>query len=372
MNHADEIPPPPPSEIGTVLNPDGEPRQLEGLSKADIGAKIKDLKQQLCHLAAENYDGSRFVFPGAHPVSLTREMLQQTLCRQRYYVCEKSDGVRYLLMADRDGDTYLVDRKCQFTKVDVQLQHRGERHRNTLLDGELISERSDDTEGEISTAFIMYDSLSIKGNSVVSLPLPDRLAAISSMVLMHGSKASKFSLRLKHMYDKSAVGFLWEEIVPKQRHGNDGLIFTAVDQPYTRGTDFSLIKWKPPQLNSVDFVVEVVRSGHIRAQKLYIGKDGRHVELFHPFKKWINLSENEMKAIDVKGGTCIVEAAWNFDGITENPPPPLSDGKKSKGAWKVLRIRDDKKDPNHVSVLETIWTSIQDHVLVKELQQSLS
>lgn len=39
-------------------------------------------------------------------------------------------------------------------------------------------------------------------------------------------------------------------------HNNDGLIFTRVfDSPYKPGTCDYIIKWKPPQMNSIDFLV---------------------------------------------------------------------------------------------------------------------
>ena len=38
-------------------------------------------------------------------------------------------------------------------------------------------------------------------------------------------------------------------------HENDGLIFTKLNSPYKPGTDDTLIKWKPPYLNSIDFLM---------------------------------------------------------------------------------------------------------------------
>jgi hypothetical protein len=38
-------------------------------------------------------------------------------------------------------------------------------------------------------------------------------------------------------------------------HENDGLIFTKVDSPYKPGRDFNIVKWKPPHLNTIDFLM---------------------------------------------------------------------------------------------------------------------
>lgn len=42
-------------------------------------------------------------------------------------------------------------------------------------------------------------------------------------------------------------------------HGTDGYIFTMVDQIYERGSCHSLLKWKPPHLNTIDFLFKVVK-----------------------------------------------------------------------------------------------------------------
>ena len=68
--------------------------------------------------------------------------------------------------------------------------------------------------------------------------------------------------------------------LPRLRHGNDGLIFTSAEAPYTSGTDYKMLvlsflfssrlrfadadtvrcdrlKWKPPSENSIDFLLQL-------------------------------------------------------------------------------------------------------------------
>jgi mRNA guanylyltransferase len=38
-------------------------------------------------------------------------------------------------------------------------------------------------------------------------------------------------------------------------HGNDGVIFSKISPPYSPGRCDDLIKWKPPHMNSIDFLI---------------------------------------------------------------------------------------------------------------------
>ena len=89
-------------------------------------------------------------FPGGQPSSLTRATLGQ-LVEKSYFVCEKADGVRYLLLATRAG-CFLVDQKYDFWKVDLHFPLRPDRvdpatnclvHHFTLVDAELVMVKGD-------------------------------------------------------------------------------------------------------------------------------------------------------------------------------------------------------------------------------------
>jgi len=49
---------------------------------------------------------------------------------------------------------------------------------------------------------------------------------------------------------------IFENIIPKLRHENDGLIFTKEECPYYPGTCEEIIKWKPKELNTIDFILK--------------------------------------------------------------------------------------------------------------------
>ena len=63
--------------------------------------------------------------------------------KDRYFVCEKSDGTRYLLLIDGRRGSYLVERTYRFCEVNLRVPDRkrpGEFLEDTLLDGEMVED----------------------------------------------------------------------------------------------------------------------------------------------------------------------------------------------------------------------------------------
>lgn len=63
---------------------------------------------------------------------------------------------------------------------------------------------------------------------------------------------------MKDMFDIKDVKGIFECIIPKLQHMNDGLIFTMNKAPYYPGTCFEILKWKPANLNTVDFEIKTI------------------------------------------------------------------------------------------------------------------
>jgi mRNA-capping enzyme len=66
-----------------------------------------------------------------------------------------------------------------------------------------------------------------------------------------------FSVRRKDFWLLSTVKKLLKEFIPALSHESDGLIFQGWDDPYVNRTHEGLLKWKYPEMNSVDFLFEV-------------------------------------------------------------------------------------------------------------------
>lgn len=254
-------------------------------------------------------------FPGSHPVSLTRENVQ-LLEKEAYYVCEKTDGVRFLLVACGRLGCFFLGRKGDVRWVKLALPRRlpkgplppNWQRSDCLLDGELMG-----------TTFYIFDAIFVD-QFVGNLPLPERLRLVQTEVIIPRMRfqVDDFAVKLKRMYEASATRFVVEQVLPKI--DNDGLIFTPVHRPYRPGTDYRLLKWKPPELNSVDFMC----------------KGG----------KLLCAGGEEVGELDAADG--IVECVM-------------------KGTWVLLRRRTDKLTANSFRVYKNILKCIQEPVGLEHL-----
>eukprot|EP00854_Cymbomonas_tetramitiformis_P011490 gene11490-13581_t len=126
-------------------------------------------------------------------------------------------------------------------------------------------------------------------------------------------------------------------------HESDGLIFQPAKDPYTPFTCNELLKWKPADMNSVDFYLKATPGA---APQLCIG--GSRGETIPVDEKLIGFPPG----VDVTTfhGT-IIECAWN----------------KMDKAWRYMRVRTDKDTPNHESVYHKVWESITDDITAAKL-----
>lgn len=208
---------------------------------------------------------------------------------------------------------------------------------DTLIDGELI---------EGTNTFLMFDCLMANGQPVWQMELPDRLAKLQNHVIqpyqhmmknIEGyAKEAPFRLQLKQQYKSYGIGELLEKVIPQQTHPNDGLIFTPVKEPYKAGTWQSLLKWKPAELNTVDFLVQ--KSGKEEAILLVC----RH-----------GIPEEYSRSTD--------PALLEHDGSV------VECRRTADNQWLFVRPRTDKPQPNDVSVADKVLDSIKDNVTGKEL-----
>uniref|UniRef100_A0A0D9XXN3 mRNA capping enzyme adenylation domain-containing protein n=1 Tax=Leersia perrieri TaxID=77586 RepID=A0A0D9XXN3_9ORYZ len=228
-------------------------------------------------------------FPGSHPVSLNSENLQ--ILRQRYYYATwKADGTRYMMLITRDG-CFLIDRNFCFRRVQMRFPLRNPNegfHHYTLIDGEMIVDTVPDLG--LKRRYLAYDLMALHSHSKVKLPFSERWKLIDDEIIRpryhdkgqfdSGAKGSPsyrydmelFSVRRKDFWQLSAVNKILKEFIPKLCHESDGLILQGWDDPYVTRTHEGLLKWKYPEMNSVDFLFEI---GSENRQFIFLYERGR-------------------------------------------------------------------------------------------------
>ncbi|KAI0093972.1 mRNA capping enzyme, catalytic domain-containing protein [Irpex rosettiformis] len=321
---------------------------------------------RLCQLDHER-------FPGSQPVSFSTNDIEK-LESQDYWVCEKSDGVRVLLLVQTDSQTkaqsvYLIDRHNTYREVAGLFFPHHENPinplRNTLVDGELVIDVDPRTKQE-TLRFLAFDCLVVDDQNVMSRTLDKRYGRLqawfhkpySKMLQDHPQvrQAQPFEIKVKDVQASYNVDQVFERDIPNLQHGNDGLIYTCVNTPYTSGTDPNILKWKPPSENSIDFKL-VLRFPPLPEKpslpdycakpifQLHTWCGGKDYALYDVME----VSDEEWESMKASGEQMddrIVEVHWDT----------------SVKGWRMMRFRDDKPNGNHQSVVDNIIKSIADGV----------
>ena len=347
-----------------------------------------DLRQLQAHVAKLlGRDSTRF--PGAQPVSFTGKHLQELLERD-YYVCEKSDGIRCLMyltsntesqemvfLIDRKNDYYLVP-ELHFPRVEDVTAF----HVDTIVDGELVNDLEKD--GSVTMKYLVFDCMVLDGQPLLDRILDKRLGYFRERVHKPFVRCFEefpedrahlpFYVDFKHMERSYGLQVVFDEILPNLPHGNDGLIFTNRNTPYHPGTDPNIVKWKPPDENSVDF-------------RLYL----EFPPLSPPSSPGSTNGVIPQPAFDYTASPTFhlaVGANNNNEALFSTMHVPSTDLSQMQSLgrpldeaiiecyqdtehrWRFMRIRDDKLEPNHISTVEKVMESINDRITKEQLTAS--
>ncbi|OCF40157.1 mRNA guanylyltransferase [Kwoniella heveanensis CBS 569] len=317
-------------------------------------------------------------FPGSQPVSFTSRSLD-LLESMNFWVCEKSDGVRvlvFIVMNAMSGnqEVWLIDRKERyFAMQDLHFPHwenidnpLGE----TILDGELVIDVDPKTGAE-TLRFYAFDCLVLNGENIMKKPLLSRYGRLRDWVIKPFEQslskypewrdALPFQVVAKEQELSYHLGHVLKVHIPKLQHGHDGLIFTCVESEYVPGTDEKILKWKPPSENSIDFKLELrfPPSPHNPSEPDYYAKPEFLLHTWlggdqHEFYDHMGMEDDEWEKFKESGEQLddqVVEVCWDTE----------------RGYWRMMRIRDDKNNANHKSIMQKILISIEDGVEIEAL-----
>ncbi|EFX79220.1 hypothetical protein DAPPUDRAFT_128585 [Daphnia pulex] len=295
-------------------------------------------------------------FPGCQPVSMDRRNIQ--LLKNPYKVSWKADGTRYMMFIMGQGQVYFIDRNnavFQIEGLSFFSSHDGKRHLvDTLVDGEMVIDKAN---GMRHPRYLIYDLVSLEGNQVFQDNFSIRYRTIMKEIIIPRKDAMEsgriirkrepIGIRLKEFWDlPDTSALLGEKFKSKLGHELDGLVFQPIEESYTPGQCPSVLKWKPPSHNSVDFRLKIGienRKGMLRERigNLYVG--GKNDT---PFATMI--ATKDMVPLDNK----IIECRFEMNN--------------GKGKWVFMRPRPDKIFPNSFNTATAVCRSISEPV-TKEL-----
>lgn len=259
-------------------------------------------------------------FPGPQPVSIERRHFP-LLKRQAYVVCEKTDGVRYMLACPPGSkESYLVNRNFESKLVNLAGFPK-----DTILDGELV------TTKDKRELFMVHDAVRVKGYDLMNEPLATRLGfAINAVKSIIKSKKDPFEVRVKHMIPLGSIREL--PALDSFEYETDGIVMTPINEPIRTGTHETMFKWKPHNRITVDFLIK-------KGNELWVQDKGM------PFLEAELHLGNQRP--DIRDGS-IVECGYGDLG------------------WFVEKVRTDKNYPNNRRTYYNTCANLRENIQFNE------
>lgn len=367
-------------------------------------------------------------FVGPKPVTLdlrtAREVSAGTF--GRYTVTDKADGERRLLFAPKEtGRVYLIN-----DRMEVELFEGVESStnvRDSLLDGEVLDLGGPGEPG-VRRVFLVFDAYffcgkDVRGRQLMSFPaaaeeapagatkrprlaVESRLSAAGEVLKgLNGRRGEPPRVHLKVFRGfsdpssfRSACGeLLAHDMARELGYETDGLILTPNDVPPPSGggTWSDTFKWKPPDMNSVDFMVmfePLVNADKTRADRasitaaLYVR--AKKFDAFGPITSLRYLSNRKVNRTDMDANkvvdhkyaetqlSCVTRARDSCyvmgKGATKDGYEVRSGqvlecryDRRSR-SWEPMRPRQDKPVANFLATVENVVDSIE-HPVTREM-----
>ncbi|SBS87582.1 mRNA-capping enzyme subunit alpha, putative [Plasmodium ovale] len=188
------------------------------------------------------------------------------------------------------------------------------------------------------------------------------------------SEDSPFEIYLKDFYFSTQISEL-VKVIKKLPHTSDGIIFTPLNSPYVTGNFYQLLKWKPLNLNTVDFGIETVYDQHNLPNRfeLFIAVKGVRTsykcylaQYGEVYKQLLELALND------KISHYIIECYYVSKNIFSICKNDNASEKMVEGGWIAQKIRYDKNIPNDIMTLNKVMQSILHNITIDSLIKEIS
>lgn len=277
-------------------------------------------------------------FPGATCISIEREHFVD-LQSFKYWVCEKTDGVRYLMMCVVYKDLKLItliNRNFEIFLLGINVPTA--LFQGTILDGELVMNKKTER-----VEFLVFDAVCISGRSVRDLPFHQRIACPQEVLRPHPQPLSDavfisgkaffplflFSDFLKHREQHAGV------------YDTDGLIFTPDELPVWNFRHRKMFKWKDASKHTIDFLV-------------------LQDEAAFSLNLYDSLNKKMRKAAMLRTPTI---------GDYVIKPKDVVECKLEKAQWKPFLLRTDKSHPNDLETFRRTLNNIKENITLEEFSE---
>lgn len=276
-------------------------------------------------------------YPGPQPTSIERKHFSQ-LRRNEYAICDKTDGVRYMLACSMVNDkkmAILVDRKFKGYLIKIRIPR--EALKGTILDGEIVQTH------DSKWMFLIYDCVMMSGIDVHEKQLNERLQFAYNFIQKYKyTPEDAVQFKLKPIYPLDRYDIFSQQ---NQNYNTDGIILIPKNDPVKSGTHLSYFKLKKGCDNTIDFAIN--KKGHVQLQK--------NGKLYRTRNTIININDYE-KDLDFDAYENIVVECQ------------FVDDKK----WKIKLVRDDKNMPNSEYVFKRTLVNITENIKFDELEQFIN
>ena len=248
--------------------------------------------------AEQRINSSNFIGPNSYTLQIANiapinENAIIPNIRNYYTVTDKADGDRHILFISNFGRIYLINTNMKILFTGSQTLNKDVF--GSLIDGELILHDKYSKFINLYAAFDVYfiNNIDVRpfgflprknddNRSKFRIPLLENLIKILKPVSVVPDEISPIRITCKQFYPYSSTGDsgnifdACNYILGKERAGlfeynTDGLIFTPANMgvgtdkvgkpsPNKKSTWVNSFKWKPPQFNTIDFLVTTIKS----------------------------------------------------------------------------------------------------------------
>ena len=368
--------------------------------------------------------GRKFNFPGLQVVNIDREKLNFfSYFPNHFLICEKSDGVRYLLIYFKNGVTILLGRNLEFFQVKLTEQF-SYNYKNSysnwnivhFLDGELILDDIKNNNNELkgneiilegkkkAVNFLVFDAIVIDEKNIGSYPFYERLNCLSRLfqeikmkrkqIVFKNTYFTKYNKEIKHSfinYDK-LTNELIKDLNPTHSFNNKNQLKFSISlfmKDYFTLEQVEIVKNIIPKLphHNDGIIINTSDYPYYSGQSTEIYKWKPNEQNTIDFEIKYN-KKNDIYNLFVSGDNNLISVGQlsfkedsddkkkflsGFNEINVNIAEcfydnTLYDSFTNKvGGWRFNRFRNDKGTPNYIKTYENILVCLKENIHIDDI-----